>query len=61
MIIGFDNMTFVLSEKLQFLGISNFFNNDNRMIGNFGYANTFAISMVIPLFLSIGKYIPCLS
>lgn len=57
-IIGIDNMTLgFFNEKLQELGIPKYFNNENRMIGNFGYANTYAISMLIPLILSIDKYL----
>ncbi len=53
-IIGIDNLTFkVFQKKLYHIGIPLVVNPDNRMIGNFGYANTFALNILVALILNI--------
>lgn len=56
-LIGIDNITIrYITQKLTYIGVPIFQNDENRLIGNFGYANSFAINLVIPLILSIDKY-----
>lgn len=56
-IIGIDSMTYnFFTEILNKVGIPNVENIENRMFGNFKYANTFAISMLLPLILSTEEY-----
>lgn len=57
-IIEIDNMSFnFLNDFLAKLKIPKFPNKEQRMFANFGYANTFAISLAMPLLLCIDKYI----
>ena len=57
-IIGIDNMTYkTFFNQLYNIGVPFVINIENRMFGNFGYANTFAISLLLPLILSFDKYV----
>lgn len=57
-IIGIDNMTFKFFLNLLYkIGVPFVVNIENRMFGNFGYANTFAMSLLVPLILSLDRYI----
>lgn len=57
-IIGFDNMTYQkTSIPLYNIGIPFINNIENRMFGSFGYANTFAMSMLISLILNLDNTI----
>ena len=57
-IIGIDNMTYkFFLDPLYKMGVPFVSNIENRMFGNFGYANAFAISLLVPFFLSLDRYI----
>lgn len=57
-IIGIDNLTFGLfNSTYEWLGAQKNRNLERRMIGNFGYANSFAISITIPLLIILDRYI----
>lgn len=57
-IIGIDNLTVqILTKGLHEMGITQFVNVEQRMFGGFGYANTFAMSLSIPLILCMDKYV----
>lgn len=57
-IVGIDNLTIkFLTTKFKETNLFNFVNAEQRMIGGFGYANSFAISLTIPLIICMGKYL----
>lgn len=57
-VIGIDNMTYkFFLDPLYKIGVPFVVNIENRMFGNFGYANAFAISLVVPFFLSLDRYV----
>lgn len=57
-IIGIDNMTYkFFLDPLYKMGVPFVSNIEDRMFGNFGYANSFAISLLVPFFLSLDRHI----
>ena len=56
-IIGIDNLTVnSLKDIMKQLGNVDVNNIDARMMGNFGYANTFGICMALGFILTLGRY-----
>lgn len=59
-VIGFDDLTFrVFNNILLKLGNPDFTNADKRMIANFGYANAFALYILIAFLLAFNEYKNC--